>query len=106
MQSQIQRDFHANGGIVHPLSKKSLAGIVKTKQANHEDLEKLDADNEDDDDGWEMTHIEEHYDENSIDSLSSARPPSKSDSYGSLSTYGSMKNQEDDDDECVFSLEL
>ncbi|KAL7539685.1 hypothetical protein ACHAXR_009489 [Thalassiosira sp. AJA248-18] len=109
MQSQIHRDYQTNGGVVHPLSKKSLQGIVKTKQAGDEELQRLDA--EDDDDGWEITHLEDHEEENSsVDSPWSTmtqRPPwSKSISDGSLSTHASMKNQGELEDDCVFSLEL
>ena len=39
MQSQIQRDYHSNGGVVHPLSKKSLQGVVRTKQAKYDELD-------------------------------------------------------------------
>jgi len=106
MQSQIQRDFQTNGGVIHPLSKKSLQGIVRTKQANDEELEKVDGDSNDD---WKMSYIEEQDENNSVAtpwSTQMQRPPSKSNSDDSLSTHGSMKNQEEEDYGCVFSLEL
>lgn len=107
MQSQC-----VGRGYVHPLSKKSLAGVVRTKQTDHDDLEKTlnsyDQDYYDQDDGgWEMNLIDEDQDENSSEnSLWSTRPPSKSESDGSLSTRESIRNFGEDDDECVFSLEL
>mmetsp|Transcript_22346 Transcript_22346/g.42191 ORF Transcript_22346/g.42191 Transcript_22346/m.42191 type:complete len:187 (+) Transcript_22346:110-670(+) len=106
MQSQIQRDYHTNGGVIHPLSKKSLQGVVKTKLANDEDLKKLDGRHEDD---WETSFIPEEQHEDSCSVVSpwstlTQRPPPKCESDASLSTHGSMKNQEED--ECVFSLEL
>mmetsp|Transcript_6241 Transcript_6241/g.13599 ORF Transcript_6241/g.13599 Transcript_6241/m.13599 type:complete len:193 (-) Transcript_6241:321-899(-) len=108
MQSQIQRDYYTNGGVIHPLSKKSLQGVVKTKHANDEDLKKLDGENEDD---WETSFIPEEQHEDSCSVMSpwstlTQRPPPKSESDASLSTHGSMKNQEEEEDECVFSLEL
>ena len=106
MQTQIQRDYFANGGIIHPLSKKSLQGIVKTKQANDEDLEKLDCESDDD---WEMSYIEERDEYDSFASQWSTptyRPPSKSNSDDSLSTFGSMNNEEEEEDDFMFSLEL
>lgn len=119
MQSQIQRDYQANGGVVHPLSKKSLQGVVKTKQANDEELERLDedgsahhADGGDDDGGWEMTYIEEGADEgNSVGSpygqAQKSGQPSKSGSDGSLSTHGSVAARRgEEEDDCVFSLDL
>eukprot|EP00571_Detonula_confervacea_P003335 CAMPEP_0172326560 /NCGR_PEP_ID=MMETSP1058-20130122/56911_1 /TAXON_ID=83371 /ORGANISM="Detonula confervacea, Strain CCMP 353" /LENGTH=180 /DNA_ID=CAMNT_0013043373 /DNA_START=156 /DNA_END=698 /DNA_ORIENTATION=- len=118
MQSQIQRGFQTNGGVVHPLSKKSLQGVVRTKQANDDELKNLQDDvNTAGGGGWEMSYveIEEHDDEfnYSVGSPWSTQtqlpPPSTSDSDGSLSTHGSMKSQEYqdyDECECVFSLEL
>ena len=122
MQNQIQRDYCANGGVVHPLSKKSLMGVVRTKQARYDEL---DGEREDDDrdyyhdvdgrGGWKVSHVED--DEDSVDSPWSTRthwdprlPPSKASSDGSLSTRESMtlREAEDDDeeDDFVFCLEL
>lgn len=112
MQSQIQRDYHSNGGVIHPLSKKSLAGVVKTKQANDDELGKKV---EEEEGGWEMTHIEEEVLLDSTETSSSVTSPwsvaaqrplgSKSSSDNSLSTRGSMKLGLVEDD-AIFSLEL
>jgi len=126
MQNQISRDFRANGGVVHPLSRKSLQGVVRTKQARYDEL---DGEGEYDDYrdydhdvdghvGWQVSHVED--DEDFIDSPWSTRahwdpslPPSKASSDGSmLSTHEAMmlRGAEDDDDEeeddFVFCLEL
>ena len=97
MQNQILRDYCANGGVVHPLSKKSLQGVVRTKQAMYDELdgerEDYDRDfyhNVDGRGGWKVSHVES--------------------SYGSLSTRESMmlRGAEGDDEEndFVFCLEL
>lgn len=108
MQSQIQRDYATNGGMIHPLSKKSLQGVVRTKAANDAELKRLDDENQDD---WETLNFED--DDEGDDSLASPwstqvlLPPTKSNSDGSLSTRGSMKNRKErEEDDCVFSLEL
>ena len=105
MQSQIQREYRANGGVIHPLSKKSLQGVVRTKHANDEDLKRLDGENED---VWEASYVVEA-DSDSVASPWSTltqMPPCKSESDGSLSTHGSMKHEEEEYDDCVFCLEL
>ncbi len=121
MQSQIQRDYRTNGGVVHPLSRKSLQGVVRTKQANFDDLD-ADLGDEGQDQAhirhygsWRVSHVE---DLDSADSPWSAwahcdshPPPSKSGSDGSLSTRESMAFQgaeveDDDEDDFVFCLEL
>lgn len=107
MQSQIQRDFVSNGGIIHPMSKMALQGVVKTKAANDEELDKLDDDHNDD---WGISFIEEDQEDNdSVDSpwsMQALRTPFKSSSEGSLSTHASMKIHGEEEDDCVFSLEL
>jgi len=118
MQSQIQRDYYANGGVVNPLSKKSLQGVVRTKQARYDELNggKQDEDDVDyDGGGWKVSYVEE--DEKSVDSPWSTRahcdprhPPSKSGSDSSLSTREPMifLKVEDNsaEDDFVFCLEL
>jgi hypothetical protein len=39
MREQIQRDYHANGGVVHPLLKKSLLGVLRTSRTKYDELE-------------------------------------------------------------------
>mmetsp|Transcript_42350 Transcript_42350/g.72327 ORF Transcript_42350/g.72327 Transcript_42350/m.72327 type:complete len:172 (-) Transcript_42350:302-817(-) len=110
MRSQIRRDYLVNGGVVHPLSERSLRNVVKTKRADSDDLEKSDSHDE-----WDFSFVEEQDPdaddassfENAPWSMLTQRPPSKSESGDSLSTRGSMK-EEDQEEEyvCVFSLEL
>eukprot|EP00584_Thalassiosira_punctigera_P022122 CAMPEP_0172553334 /NCGR_PEP_ID=MMETSP1067-20121228/50147_1 /TAXON_ID=265564 ORGANISM="Thalassiosira punctigera, Strain Tpunct2005C2" /NCGR_SAMPLE_ID=MMETSP1067 /ASSEMBLY_ACC=CAM_ASM_000444 /LENGTH=207 /DNA_ID=CAMNT_0013341503 /DNA_START=48 /DNA_END=671 /DNA_ORIENTATION=- len=105
-------------GYVHPLTKKSLQDILKTKQADEDELEK----NHQDEDGfgWELDYVEER-DENSVDTPlpchpmgTSARAPTlvKTPSEGSLisnlsnAPAESGQDEQDHQDECVFSLEL
>ena len=99
MQSQMTRNFHTNGGMVHPLSRGALHGIVKTKMAKDDELlEKKD-------NGWAMSHAK---DDEKVENPSNFGSTDD----GSLSTTdGSSKKkvqneEENDDDECVFSLEL
>ena len=109
MRSQIQR-----GGHVHPLSRKSLQGIIRTKMADDQELENQELlndyieDSDDDGDGWSMSHT-------SIDGLSSrsSSPLSSLASQGSKDSLSSMiraSNETEDDDEteddCIFNLEL
>ena len=134
MQNQIARDFRDNGGVVHPLFKKSLQGVVRTKQARYDEL---DAENQDFDyypdyydrdadgrgggGGWKVSHVED--DEDIVDSPWSAHrwdpslpPPPKDSSDGSLLSTcesamlrgGAEEDDDDDDDEddFVFCLEL
>jgi len=107
MQYQLQRDYRANGGVVHPLSKKSLQGIVKTKHATYDEMD------------GELLYIEDT--ENSRQAnqpilpwrptpttrmVRDVIPPSQSNSHCSLSTLDSVEGQEEDDDGFVFDLEL
>jgi hypothetical protein len=124
MKSQIQRDYRTNGGVVNPLSRKSLEGVVRTKQANYDDLDASDRDTEGQGHvdlgrhgSWRVSHVEG----DAVDSLDSpwssfarcdSNPtPSKYGSDGSLSTRESMGFQGaevevDDEDDFVFCLEL
>ena len=124
MQNQISRDFRDNGGVVHPLSRKSLQGVVRTKQARYDEL---DAENQDYDHhdyydrdvdgrggGWKVSHVED--DEDIVDSPWSTRsahrwdprlpPPPKASCDGSLLSTcesamlrGGAEEEEDDDDD-------
>ena len=113
LQSQIQRDCETNGGIVSPQNKslQSLHGIVKTKSAKDDELDKLHCHTEEDgyigtlansfDDG--MPRIDEKL------SLSSPAPskPYAGVSYESEKEAGEDKEDgQQEEDEGVFSLEL
>ncbi|KAL3823675.1 hypothetical protein ACHAXA_009780 [Cyclostephanos tholiformis] len=123
MQRQIQRDYITNGGIVHPLSRKSLQGVVRTKQVKYDELDEHGGGGQDHEydrvdfrGGWEVSHVEKETD--SVDSpwstlarCDSPFPPSKYGSDGSLSTHESTTFQGadvegDEEDEFVFCLEL
>lgn len=49
MREQIQRDYHANGGVVHPLLKKSLLGVLRTSQTRYDEIEDYDGGRGDED---------------------------------------------------------
>jgi hypothetical protein len=101
MHHQLQRDFRANGGFVHPLSKKSIQGIVKTKQATYDEID------------GELFYMEDE--ENravqhlpwSTRLVQDGLPRSQSNSDCSLSTLDSVEVRcEEDDGVFVFDLEL
>ncbi len=101
MHHQLQRNFQANGGVVHPLSKKSIQGIVKTKQATYDEID------------GELFYTEEE--ENravrhlpwSTRLVRDGLPRSQSNSNCSLSTLDSVEVQDEEDDGVfVFDLEL
>ena len=117
IQSQIQRDYETNGGMVSPQNKslQSLHGIVKTKSAKDDELDKLHChEDEDEDDGYIGT-LANSFDDGMprIDEkLSLSSPPSKpytgrlsSSEYGKKKA-GVDKEDEQEEDEGVFSLEL
>mmetsp|Transcript_634 Transcript_634/g.1096 ORF Transcript_634/g.1096 Transcript_634/m.1096 type:complete len:212 (-) Transcript_634:313-948(-) len=106
-------------GYVHPLTRKSLQDILKTKEADEEELEHDDSNNDLEED-WELAYVEER-DENSVDTPLPCHPmgttgkacptvvktPSEGSLISNLSTAPPFEGHEDDpDDECVFSLEL
>ena len=115
IQSQIQRDCETNGGMVSPQNKslQSLHGIVKTKTAKDDELDKLHC-HEDEDDGYIGT-LANSFDDGMprIDEkLSLNSPaPSKTCTGVSSSESGKEAGEEEEDeqqqeDEGVFSLEL
>ncbi|KAL7548807.1 hypothetical protein ACHAWF_012065 [Thalassiosira exigua] len=90
-------------GYVHPLTQKSLQDILHTRQAGEEELERLHVHDEDDD-GWELSYDRDAQDENSVDS-----PMPKTPSSGSMASNLSgvpQENRQEEEDECMFSLEL
>ncbi|KAL7493228.1 hypothetical protein ACHAWT_002590 [Skeletonema menzelii] len=115
MQTQIQRECLENGGVVHPLSQKSLQGVVKTKQANDEELmtmhdhQHTHHSHHSDPGGWAFNCIEEQ-DENAMEEMR-ASPSSQGGAVGQ-SVDGPTKSfltstcDGQDGDDCVFNLEL
>eukprot|EP00579_Thalassiosira_antarctica_P009112 CAMPEP_0201902716 /NCGR_PEP_ID=MMETSP0902-20130614/55098_1 /ASSEMBLY_ACC=CAM_ASM_000551 /TAXON_ID=420261 /ORGANISM="Thalassiosira antarctica, Strain CCMP982" /LENGTH=229 /DNA_ID=CAMNT_0048436729 /DNA_START=56 /DNA_END=745 /DNA_ORIENTATION=+ len=107
-------------GYVHPLTRKSLQDILKTKQANGEDLEKTLHAHDEEDEDWELAYGEDG-DENSVDTPlpchpmgTSAQAPTvvKTPSLGSIISSlsnappESCQDEQVHQDECFFSLEL
>ena len=117
MQSQIQRECLENGGVVHPLSQKSLQGVVKTKQANDEELmtmhdhQHTHHSHHSDPGGWAFNCIEEQEDENAMEEMR-ASPSSQAGGAVGHSADGPTKSfltstcDDQDGDDCVFNLEL
>ena len=93
MQHQVIRD-HAAGRGVNPLSKKSLAGVVRTKHAKEDDLG--GGSDETDGEEWAMDGIPES-DESEL-----APGEKGTDENG----YGCIDDGAADDDGGVFSLDL
>lgn len=126
MLEQMKRDQSTNG-VVHPMSAKSLRSVLRTSQTKYEELDclKVQQYGEQDDcssilseSSWEVSYIEE---DNTIDSMISSYSqlllthhdvPCKLDSDGSMFTSESTmclrddESDEDEDDDCVFYLEL
>ncbi len=119
MQSQIQRECLVNGGVVHPLSQKSLQGVVKTKQANDEELmtmhdhQHTHHSHHSDPGGWGFNCIEEQ-DEHAVEEMmtSSSSQGGGAGHMASASMDASTKSfltsscDDQDGDDCVFNLEL
>mmetsp|Transcript_14085 Transcript_14085/g.21163 ORF Transcript_14085/g.21163 Transcript_14085/m.21163 type:complete len:248 (-) Transcript_14085:310-1053(-) len=119
MQSQIQRECLENGGVVHPLSQKSLQGVVKTKQANDEELmtmhdhQHTHHSHHSDPGGWGFGCIEEQ-DENAAEEMM-ASPLSQGGGVGHSASFDAPSSKksfltstcdDQDGDDCVFNLEL
>eukprot|EP00573_Skeletonema_grethae_P000465 CAMPEP_0201686874 /NCGR_PEP_ID=MMETSP0578-20130828/1156_1 /ASSEMBLY_ACC=CAM_ASM_000663 /TAXON_ID=267565 /ORGANISM="Skeletonema grethea, Strain CCMP 1804" /LENGTH=191 /DNA_ID=CAMNT_0048170979 /DNA_START=325 /DNA_END=900 /DNA_ORIENTATION=- len=121
MQSQIQRECLENGGVVHPLSQKSLQGVVKTKQANDEELMTMhdhqhahrSHHSDPGGSGFNCNCIEEQ-DENAVEEMMMmASPSSQGEAVGSSASMDAPQKSfltstcdDQDGDECVFNLEL
>ena len=118
IQSQIQRDCETNGGMVSPQNKslQSLHGIVKTKSAKDDELDKLHCHHVDEDDGYIGT-LANSFDDGMprIDEKLSLSSPAPSKTYTGVSSSESGKKedgkdkedeQQQEEDEGVFSLEL
>jgi hypothetical protein len=111
MHNQIQRRCTTsgeNGTVnVHPLSWKSMRGIIKTKQANDQELEQQQHD--DGDDSWPMPYspINEEAEVCSTDCATEAVQLSKHASKESISTQlQDTAKSSDLEDDYVFSLDL
>mmetsp|Transcript_14086 Transcript_14086/g.21165 ORF Transcript_14086/g.21165 Transcript_14086/m.21165 type:complete len:249 (-) Transcript_14086:310-1056(-) len=120
MQSQIQRECLENGGVVHPLSQKSLQGVVKTKQANDEELmtmhdhQHTHHSHHSDPGGWGFGCIEEQ-DENAAEEMMASPPSSQGGGVGHSASFDAPSSKksfltstcdDQDGDDCVFNLEL
>jgi hypothetical protein len=105
IHSQLQRQCSQNRGLVHPLSWRSLQGVVRTMHASPEELARQGGGPNT---GWEGTFVEDRSDDDEFLRwlAQMPAPPSRSMIDVSLSTRGSTKKQEEDDDDCIFSLEL
>lgn len=97
MQHQVIRD-HAAGRGVNPLSKKSLAGVVKTKHAKEDDL-LCDGGDETEGEEWAMDGIPES-DESELS------PSGEKSTEGDNNGYDCIDDGAADDDRGVFSLDL
>jgi hypothetical protein len=115
-------------GYVHPLTMKSLQDIVKTKEANDQELEAMRLHQEEDadaDSGWDVNYIDiddqDHQDQDGSAVTSSSLQPGafrlnaispenvvKTQSGSSLISNSSVTNQEeyDEGEEVVFIMEL
>ena len=109
MRSQIQRQCMTSGGnekvSVHPLSWKSMNGIVKTKQSNDHELEQQQHDDGDGIGNVSYIPIDEEAEICYIDSVMKGVALSKVASKDSLSTL-SQENTVSGGLEDVFSLDL
>lgn len=114
-----------NSGYVHPLTRKSLQDILRTKQAEDDELEKSlqEHDQAAADDQWEFSFAEEENENGSVDTPLPCHPmgtsrkaptivktPSNGSIISNLSNNappkGIQDEEDDGDDECLFSLEL
>ena len=91
-------------GYVHPLTKKSIQDIIRTKQADEEDLLKVhEEDLEDDDNDWGLSYDERLDDQERGDGPGWVSTPLPCHSVGTAPMVVKTHRQ---DDKCMFSLEL
>ena len=98
---------------MHPLSRKSLEGVIKTNLANDQELKHREQDpNEDsaDDGGWDACFIpiEEDNGSSSMGSCSSWSTllQSSQGSKNSLMSLNRDTEEGEQEDDCVFSMEM
>ena len=98
---------------MHPLSRKSLRGIVTTKLANDQELEHREQNpNEDsaDDGGWDVSYIniEENNDNSSMGSFSSwsTLPQSSQGSKNSSMSLNRDTEEGEQEEDFIFSIEI
>jgi len=116
MQNQIQRNCLVNGGVVHPLSQKSLQGVLKTKQANDEELMTMHdhQHHHHHSSEWGLSDCIEEHDENSVEEMSSSQShrgtgtgqQAAMDAPSQKLYLASMGDDDDADADPVFNLEL
>ena len=116
MQNQIQRECLVNGGVVHPLSQKSLQGVLKTKQANDEELMTMhDHQHHHLSSEWGLSDCIEEHDENSMEEKMSSSQSHRETGTGQQAAMdapsqkfylASMCDDDDADADPVFNLEL
>eukprot|EP00571_Detonula_confervacea_P015174 CAMPEP_0172297234 /NCGR_PEP_ID=MMETSP1058-20130122/332_1 /TAXON_ID=83371 /ORGANISM="Detonula confervacea, Strain CCMP 353" /LENGTH=217 /DNA_ID=CAMNT_0013006359 /DNA_START=416 /DNA_END=1069 /DNA_ORIENTATION=- len=109
MKEQIRhRSFASGDDGVHPLSRKSLQGIVNTKLVNDQELEEENLhDGDSDDGGWDISYIpvDEENEKCSMGALVDA-PPSSQGLKDSLSKLSDDTGEVDQEDDNVFSMDL
>lgn len=107
MYHQIQHRCSASGGCVHPLSNESIQCIVKAKLARDQELVNHEEyDGSDTDGGWDVSYMS--IDDENHSSMSS-RSSTFSSSHGSMSSMlSAVRDIEkgDQEEECVFDIEL
>jgi hypothetical protein len=113
MQSQC-----VASGYVHPLTRKSLQDIVKTKEANDQELETMHLQHEEVDCGWDVDFIEDQEQNESqapsfqhhlgarLTSVSPASNIVKNRSNTSIVSNTEHEDDGDDGEEGVFNMEL
>jgi len=115
IHNQMQHRHLSEGGGdgnagVHPLSKKSMEGIIKTMQANDQELEEQQHydDRDDGDSSWDVAYslIDEDMDHWSIASSLEAGLPSRQASKDSLSTLLDDVESGDLEDGCFFCIDI
>ena len=122
----LQLQFHKNKGAVHPLSQRSLEGVVRTKGASHEDLarrgeghvrtkkahdEDLTRQQGGRNDEWEVSFLEDRDDNDGVSRWATKTAPPSPDAVGDAETSrGSVQNQDegaqDGEGGCIFVLAI
>eukprot|EP00986_Skeletonema_menzelii_P016986 scaffold16849_cov145-Skeletonema_menzelii.AAC.10 len=109
MQSQC-----VASGYVHPRTRKILQDMIKTKEANDQELETLHHHQENDDSGWDINYIEEQEEYGSeapsCHQLGARITSVSPENIVKTQSNSSMSNvppaDDDQDEEGVFSMDL